>query len=483
MRMMHPRPVLATVTGTALAAAAVVFGAGPSAAAVGCSATYTITSQWSTGFTGDLTLTNVGDQWTQWTVTWSFGAGQQVTNGWGATYTQSGPQISATNLDWNSRVATGGTVDLGFNGSWNGAGNPAPTAFTVNGQLCTGSPGATTPPTTPPTTSPPPTSPPPTGSLPSTFRWSSSGIVTGPKSDATHSQLSIKDPSVVNVNGRWHVFASSTNSAGNYSLVYLNFADWSQAAAAPQSYLSSNPNIGSGYRAAPEAFFFAPQNKWYLVYQTGPPSFSTNTDISQPNGWTAPRNFYASTPPIVTQNQGSGTWIDFWVICDNSFCYLFFSDDNGHFYRARTTVANFPNGFSDPVIVMQDSNRFALFEASNVYKVQGQNQYLAVIEAIGSDGKRYFRSWTANALDGAWSPLANTETNPFARSTNVTFTGTPWTRDISHGEMIRAGFDQTLQINPCHLQYLYQGVDPSSTVSYNFLPWRLGLLTQTNSTC
>jgi endo-1,4-beta-xylanase len=487
--MTRSRAPLAAATGAVVAAAAVLFGAGTSAAAVGCAATYTVANQWADGFTGGVRLTNVGDPWAQWTVTWSFGAGQRVTNGWGAVYSQNGAQVSATNLDWNRAVATGGSLELGFNGSWNGASNPAPATFTVNGQVCTGTPGATTttpPPTTtpaPPTTSPPTTTaPPPAGSLPSSFRWQSSNVLIGPRSDASHNQLSIKDPSVVNANGRWHVFASTTNSAGNYSLVYLNFTDWAQAAAAPQAYLSANPNIGTGYRAAPQVFFFAPQNRWYLVYQTGPPSFSTNTDISQPNGWTAPRNFYASTPPIVTQNQGSGTWIDFWTICDTGFCYLFFSDDNGHLYRARTTVANFPNGFGDPVIVLTDS-RFALFEASNVYKLQGQNKYLLLVEAIGSDGKRYFRSWTTTALDGSWTPLANTEANPFSRASNVTFDGTPWTRDISHGEMIRAGNDQTLTINPCHLQYLYQGVDPNSTVAYNFLPWRLGLLTQTNSTC
>lgn len=324
----------------------------------------------------------------------------------------------------------------------------------------------------------------PATALPSRFQWRSSAQLIAPKSDATHNIRAVKDPSVVYHNGRWHVFASTVNTAGSYNMVYLNFTDWSQANNAQHHYLDQSA-IGTGYKTAPHVFYFAPQRLWYLVYQTGNnAAYSTTTDISNPRSWTAPKYFYANgMPQIIKDNIGGGYWVDFWVVCDNAKCYLFSSDDNGHLYRSETTMASFPNGITNTVIAMQDSARYPLWEAANVYKISTENKYLLIVEAIGTGGRRYFRSWTAPAITGPWTALADTEANPFAGAANVTFSGTPWTKDISHGEMIRAGVDQKMVINPCNIRYLYQGKDPAANDPYNLLPWRLGLLTQTGSTC
>ncbi|KAF9534057.1 putative alpha-L-arabinofuranosidase precursor [Crepidotus variabilis] len=314
--------------------------------------------------------------------------------------------------------------------------------------------------------------------LPTSFKWSSSGPLIGPKSDS-YNLAGIKDPSVVYYNGKYHVFASTAKSAG-YNLVYISFTDFAQANSATFSYLDKAP-LGAGYRAAPQVFYFAPKSTWYLVYQNGNAAYSTNSDISNASGWTAPKTFYSGTPATITKNIGSGYWVDMWVICDASNCYLFSSDDNGHLYRSQTSISNFPSGFSEPVIALSDSNKNRLFEASNVYKVD--NGYLLIVEAIGSDGRRYFRSWTSSSIAGTWTPLASEESNPFARASNVAFSGTAWTKDISHGEVVRTVVDQTMTISSCNLRYLYQGMDPNSSADYNSLPWRLGLLTQTNSAC
>jgi hypothetical protein len=475
MRLTGRRQWLAAAAVVALGAAGLVVATSARAAA-GCLVTYTVTGQWPTGFGAKVTVNNLGDPINGWRLTWAYSAGQTITQLWDGSVAQSGAQVTVTNAGYNGSIGTGANVSFGFNGSWSGS-NPNPTTFALNGVTCTGSPGEpSTGPSSPGSSS---SSPPTGGPLPSSLRWSSTGPLIGPKADSRN-LAALKDPSVVFVNGRYHLFASTASSAG-YNLVYMNFTDWSQAGSATHHYLDQSA-IGTGYRAAPQVFFFAPQNLWYLIFQNGNAAYSTNPDISNPNGWSAPRNFYPSMPDIIRQNIGSGFWVDMWVICDNANCYLFSSDDNGHLYRSQTTRANFPNGMTNTVIAMQDS-RNLLFEASNVYRLQGSNLYLLLIEAIGSDGRRWFRSWTSSSITGAWTQHTASESNPFARSNNVTFSGTAWTRDISHGEMIRASNDQTLTISTCNMRYVYQGLNPSAGGDYNSLPWRLGLLTQTNSTC
>jgi len=71
-----------------------------------------------------------------WNLRFTFANGQQVQQGWSATWSQSGTAVTATNAAWNGSLAPGASVDIGFNGSHSGTNN-APTAFTLNGSACT----------------------------------------------------------------------------------------------------------------------------------------------------------------------------------------------------------------------------------------------------------------------------------------------------------------------------------------------------------
>lgn len=109
-----------------------------------CSVNYSFQSTWNDGFTANVSITNNGSTPINgWSLAWSFAdAGQRVTNMWGATYTQNGLNITATNVDYTQVISPGNSQSFGFNGAHNGN-NPKPTSFTVNGVPCHGAPTPT----------------------------------------------------------------------------------------------------------------------------------------------------------------------------------------------------------------------------------------------------------------------------------------------------------------------------------------------------
>ncbi|HLP42358.1 MAG TPA: non-reducing end alpha-L-arabinofuranosidase family hydrolase [Fibrobacteria bacterium] len=306
-----------------------------------------------------------------------------------------------------------------------------------------------------------------TCALPSTFKWKDNA--TGPIASPSNGWTSIKDFSSVTYNGQ-HLVYMSLYSGGYKSAVMAPFTNWSDAANAVQTKM----NIST---VAPEIMYFTPKKQWVLTYQWGSAKFNymTSSDPTKPNDWGGTG---ALLTEDITKADGAAFGpIDQVTICDSANCYLFYAGDNGHIYRASMPIGNFPGVFSGSKSILQDTKE-NLFEAVEVYTVKGTGTYLMIVECMGAGG-RYFRAFTATNLGGTWTSLngANNENTPFAGKKNVTFTKN-WTNDISHGDIVRSS-DETRTIDPCNLQMIYQGYDPSFSGSYDTKPYKLGQLTWT----
>jgi endo-1,4-beta-xylanase len=103
-----------------------------------CHIGYTIGSQWAGGFGAAVTINNTGTTAiSNWTLTWSFGNGQTISQVWNGNVVQSGANVTVTNMSYNGSIPAGGSYSgMGFNGTWNNATNAVPTSFAVNGTVC-----------------------------------------------------------------------------------------------------------------------------------------------------------------------------------------------------------------------------------------------------------------------------------------------------------------------------------------------------------
>jgi endoglucanase len=98
--------------------------------------TYTVQNDWGVGFTTSVTVANTGTATINpWSLQFTFAGNQTITQGWGATWTQTGNAVTATAMSYNASLPPGSSVSIGFNASYSGS-NAKPTAFLVNGTSC-----------------------------------------------------------------------------------------------------------------------------------------------------------------------------------------------------------------------------------------------------------------------------------------------------------------------------------------------------------
>jgi hypothetical protein len=106
-----------------------------------CAVTYGVSDGWDTGFVANISITDTGpSSITGWTLAFSFPSGTESvsSSNWNANYSQSGENVNVTPVSWDGYLAPdgGNTVSIGFVGNQDGA-DPSPTAFTLNGTVCT----------------------------------------------------------------------------------------------------------------------------------------------------------------------------------------------------------------------------------------------------------------------------------------------------------------------------------------------------------
>ena len=303
------------------------------------------------------------------------------------------------------------------------------------------------------------------------FRWSISPPLVRPVQRGDETTYSVKDPTIVRYKGRWHLFCTIRGKKRSHQIEYISFDNWNNTDSAERHVLK----LSDGYFCAPQVFYFTPHRKWYMVCQiidksrkpALQPAYSTTKDIDSQNSWTKPALLFAEQPDNVRM------WIDFWVICDDNKAHLFFTSLDGKMWRSETSLTDFPAGWTRPAVVL----RADIFEASHTYRLKGMDKFMTVVEAqVG--GRRYYKAYLADTLDGQWTPLAATREKPFASRANTSHASSHWTDSFSHGELIRDGCDQSLTVDPANISLLFQGVTDQERKGkkYGEIPWQLGLL-------
>ncbi|MFF7280606.1 cellulase family glycosylhydrolase [Streptomyces griseorubiginosus] len=98
----------------------------PGGGTAACTATYSVSSDWGSGFNAEVKVTNSGSTaLSSWKVTWTWPGAQKVGSMWNASYTQTGSTVTATNASHNGSIPAGGSATFGFGGTPGGGGVPS----------------------------------------------------------------------------------------------------------------------------------------------------------------------------------------------------------------------------------------------------------------------------------------------------------------------------------------------------------------------
>ncbi|MEV8634019.1 glycosyl hydrolase family 18 protein [Streptosporangium sp. NPDC051023] len=127
-------------------------GMGTATAATPATATYSTTSDWGSGFQGNVTVKAGSSALTSWKVEFDLPAGKSIASAWDADMTKSGSHYTFANKSWNGALGAGASVSFGFTGSPGGVSGVL--NCKLNGGSCDGGGDPTPTPTVTPTVTP-----------------------------------------------------------------------------------------------------------------------------------------------------------------------------------------------------------------------------------------------------------------------------------------------------------------------------------------
>lgn len=245
------QPTGVTAKTTAAAATATATQASGGATGTGIKATYATTSQWNSGFVANYTITNTGTTpLTNWQLQFSLPTGESVANLWNGHVTQSGTQYTVTPQSYNTTIAPGDSVTVGFQGAQSGTYSP-PTNVSIGGQPVIG--GPTPPVTTPPVTTPPAGTGGLTAAYTATSQWNSGfngnyAITNSGTTPLSNWNLQFDLPANESITNLWN--GQVTHTGSHYTVT-------------PASYngsIAPGSTVNVGFQASQTGSYAAPTN-------------------------------------------------------------------------------------------------------------------------------------------------------------------------------------------------------------------------------
>ncbi|MFS4456127.1 non-reducing end alpha-L-arabinofuranosidase family hydrolase [Maribacter sp. 2304DJ31-5] len=310
--------------------------------------------------------------------------------------------------------------------------------------------------------------------------WTVNKPVFKASSENSFDDVSVKDPSIVHYNNKWHLFYTAFGGPDELQIGYTNASELSDLNEGERNMLvfSNVENLAKKY-AAPQVFYFEPQKKWYLVFQgywnNVQPLYSTTDNIEDYTSWTQPK-------PLIEKFE-ENDWVDFYVVCDKNYAYLTYSRNYKSVYAVRTKIEDFPIGFdlNNPIALVESPN-IEFGEAAHIYKAKGMNEYHMIYETSNMKKSR-IRSYSlyhSKDIAGPWQvKYADYASKPLLV---INKENKGWPEEVSHGEMIRTNYNQEIEYDPINVKFLMQGIianergENYTPDKYWSLPWKFGIL-------